>query len=798
MAYVEKHWDTTNDWTAFTSSGSGDYTISRDTAPTVRWIGGVGRIVDAWTVGAGSSTLTLTPSINHGRSLACSVAMRLPTTTWSGTAPQSRVGPIMFTARDSGATTLGRRLGLKITKAASGAVALTFEDLSNGSTSTASIDLRGFTSSWLLFYFKINSTGSAAPFTVTAECQVFEAHGTRERMLARLVIPAAATDAYDFAPVIGFESLQKNSDDLDVWFDEFRCETLAADASVVLPRDRRAPVSDWPVTVRIKKYDSATQTWKNALEIPNIAITSLTCTFKAHKIEESLSLTATDIGDVWSTRSRDLLRDIARDANANYRIDVYCQDESFIDPQYPATWFDGVVFWSGVLDYRGFAYDSASRSISIQAYGWSSMLERVNIESLFWAAGTAVTTVVDDVVDAINSAWPGTVVRESDVTYSSVSDAVTPTDLLLTNLTATEALERIAGAYGFFYAVVVSGYPLHESGEFRLLFMQPRSSTTDASWNTASVCEEGFVWRTLDVNDSRVVAINVETSDANSPTSYTSIGLPFAMDTYCTASHGADFLAAGSQNPRLVSITSPSDNDTLDGGSSVRDYVGCSIETLGYFITVGVTDAEFRLDPAANHLGPRSVYSHQFIDTLSDSTSLLVSPGYRAGRPKFPGWTYSSTVSRIHNDGGNAKTSRSVVVGSDDASVDGGLSETVDIESSAGWYETTLRATLEVARSVRSATTGRIVISNSRGEPVGQSRTRIALIDGTQRATIYGASGTGDGWTYGSDDRPLGTSIQVEARGVTATLSQDGWAIDYQLGDDGRSSSASLRNAGAI
>lgn len=764
------HWDDGDDWLALDSiTGATEASATRVASPAVPYRGAEGKFQNAWTAGSGTVSvygeLVLTPA----RRLTYVAALRLETLAWGGTLPQTRRGPLLVKARNAAAADLGMRAALQVTRTAAGALQLSLLDASSGSTSVALVDVRARADAWLLFRLEAESSGTVAPYRVAYTCTVVECRGVRERVLAVLTVPSPATDAYDFQGVgLGFQGLSKPADTYLLHVDELRAAT-GEDAP--LPPPRRGGADRQRLTLRLRRYDAVAGEWRVAWDLSAADVRSLECTFLPHRVEESARVSLQDRGGLLAGKVQDLLRDLEQHVGASYRLDVLVPAGEVVDPSLPAGHVDDPVFWSGVVSARSFKLPRAQQLVEIEAFGWTSALERTPIELAYWPAGTSIDQVVRDLHAQVAAAWPGSLYLEPDDDGSLRYDGALPADLTFRATTAAEALSAVAGLGSFFFGVGVAGYPLDPAQEFRLLFQESRGDLRSVAPATAAAGPlADYVWRTIDLEDPLVTDGGRELADDDVPNRFLFQGAPLALDVRST----------------------PSVDPT---GTTFRDVDVYDFAAYAGAPFVGFQDARLRWvglafgpgDTIGTTQYPAGVV--QPVDeTLREPATIAAATRNSAAYTDFtltrtlPSTTVSDGRLVYELDGGTIQAQLDLPIATE---VDARESRTRVIVDPAvrGTYLAALRAHRELWAAARNARAATLVRRGELGPAGDLVRNRVAVLDGTTRVTRYGTvPNGGDAWSYGADDRPLGLARYYEVRQVVATYAEGGWEFQYSLG----------------
>lgn len=784
MAAFEATWDSANDWTLFTATGGADSAATRVTSPGVKYLGAVGRLTDNWTAGTGAFDIYRSVELTPARRATWTIALRPILLGWSGGGVQTRNGPLLIRCRNDAGGNLGQRGRLNVLRDTSGNVELRFYESSSASVSAEMVNLRARLDSWLLFRFELESTGTAAPYTVKMLCRVMEARGTREKLLATLVVPAPATDIFDFAGfAIGFLSLEKNSDFFDLHVDECR---IGTGEGAPWPRPRRGAISDFPLTVRLRRWDEGASTWRSAWEIAASDVVDLHCRFLAHRVEEACELVVADPGGIWATKTQDVLSDLEEHSGSLYRLDVHCPQEDHADPQFPSGFVDQPIFWSGVLNAKSFRVNKATRQVEILALGWTSMLERIETESRFFAAGTVLSDVVDDAVTDLNARWPGTLVRLPDDPGSSIYGRVLASNIRARQVRVADLLTQVTSGGSYFFGVTVSGYPLDDEDEFRFIFFESRAEIRSARAESTAGSLGDTLWRTVDLEDERVRHWERSTDEEDVVNRWVFHGKPFILDLHVLPRIG-DFIALGAPLNRVR------EHDLLDydvpTGGTLEPWEGVEIIFEGHALSPGDNGtAGFPaglIDEAPEALQGEHVVSDS-IRSSAAFTDFEIETFFESQAPTsgyLLGVIRNTSAQRVRTAEDRSQTSarNSITKSLDDPDVD-------------GTYLANLRAMRDLFASVRNSRRARLVVNGWRGPPGDQIRNVVGILEGNTRITRYGTTGEGgDGYVYNQDSRPIGAARRYEIRTVDASWNEGGWELTFTLGSAPQDLSSRLR-----
>lgn len=780
MARAYLTWDSVDDWDQFTAATNpGEASFDHVMSPSVPYLGGEGQFEDAWTGGSGSIDVYGEVALTPGRRFCVTGAIRLEEMAWSGSLPQTRRGPLFARARDDAAGALGLAIELRVTLAADGSTRLDLRDSVSGSASANWIDLRGMADAWLIVRMDAESTGDAAPYTVTARAMVWEARGSRERYLGSLEVPSPSGAIYDFSALgVGWRDLSKPGDSYCIHIDALAPATDEA-ASMPPPRRGGAPAGD--VVVRMRRWDPASASWETAWQLDGRSVREIEVSFLGHGIEQSARIVAQDVGAVDAGRAVDLIDEVGRRAGPGLRIDVLAPAVHAVDPHGGAP-TDLPTIWSGVLSARSIRYDSASKTIVLEAYGWTAELERVAVEGSYWTEGSILDDVLIDAHAQIADAWPGYIALAPDDAGSSRYSAAIPSAIRASAASASDVLEQIAALGSYLFGVAVAGYPVDHDDEFRLLFLQSRTELQqDRPAGSASGSLGDFVFATVDLDDPGVTLFERDASDDDVPTRWTIVGASMLLHARSTPS-----IDPSGRTVRDLDIYDVQEYS----GASFPGWEGAELQFVGVEFDPkdAATLAKY---PAGVVFGVDDVLQDSFevVDAVRNSAAyvdLTVDRDIPAAA--------SGDGRLVYEMSGGTIRSRSTV--SDVSAEESGRSRSVvlDDQQVRGVYHAAIRAHRELWAAARNARSARLIVRGWRHPPGHQQRNRIAVVDGTTRVTRWGELSTGgDAWGYLDDERPLGTAARYEIRELIMRHSDGGWQAQFALGTSPEELSGRLR-----
>lgn len=784
----EATWDVADDWTYWTNDlAAADITVSRVSAPASPWIGGAGRMRTTWTAGSGLYTYHFSPpgapANFPARTYRCAFAFFITQLELAG----ATIGPIRITSRNDAAGSLGETFALTINPSGS-AQTLQLTNLLTLAASTRSVDLRRYVGEWLVFDLNVTSTGATHDqYVLNAYCDVWVYRAGRQRFLTRLLLPQSTGASFDFNDLrVGFALLSKGVDAFDLLFDEFRFENGGGLAH--LPRSPAMLRQNYGAYARVRRYDKVTGMWKSVLDIDRRAIQSLQLSFLAYRVEDRCEVKVLDPGRYTATKLQDVLDDIDKNPRSLYRLDVYAPDANYGNPQYPSTWPNDFIFWSGVLVRREQDRAQQGRSVVIAATGWTDYLHRIAVTKKIYFKQT-VNAMLVDLMTTVASAWPGGPSNIATLTRTGGLDSklVIPTARFdITN--AFDAFGTLAATGNFFFGVAVAGWPSYErqdAHEFRLVFFEPHADL-DVTPPTIGLGEENAIF--LDVNgDPRVTKCQVLLDDSKYANGWVVSGADLHLD--------------------VVSVVTGNDRDEVRDGFA---YSNPSGESGAFQFEAGfVGFALTLLDRARREINftkteTGDVFAAGLLDDLplnlqvlnGTPTYVIIAFSETSGTVlytlgNFPASTenlaldLTSDAIRYKLEPGDARALRTVVDAEDQAAREAAVQFLIDARV-RGWQLAGTLASANRYAERRNAEQVRLSIRGWQRTPNGsrsQFDNLVSLSFGTERVTLLGTTGNGgDGWKYGDDERPVGCGRTYEIRSVSMTLGEGGWDCEYVLG----------------
>lgn len=790
--FHESTWDTRNDWTGSLNvgpwdvSGAGsDITLSRATSgpPAMPWIGGAGRHQTTWTAGVGTVSYHATPPGSAtaliSRTYRCTMAMLVAQMDLAG----ARIGPIRIAARNDAAASLGEAFVLSIVPAGD-VLTLKLANLLNLAVSPNTIDLRRFVNEWLVFDLSVASTGSSAPYTTKAWCDVWVHRSGRMRFLARLALADYSGTPFDFSDLrLGFGLLAKNVDNLDVYFDEFRFDNSGG--ACALPRSPSLAVDGYQVYARIRKYDKVSGTWKSVAEIDRRAITGLTCSFLAYRIEDRCEIKLLDPGRYTATEVQDVIADMEKDPQSLYRLDVYAPDVTYNNPQYPSTWPNDFIYWSGMLTRREQDRSQQARGITLAATGWTAFLRNIALTKKIYFKQT-INAILTSVLSTIQTAWPGAITLSTRTGGLDARLIVQNARFDQTNV--FDAVSSLANLGQFTFGVAVSGWPGYEkqsSNEFRLVFFEPHAEL-DIATPTIGTGDECGIF--LDAaNSKHVTGLQILFDDSKYANRFLVLGAPLHID----------LISVVSGNTRAIVRDKFSYSDVLKESGIFQwepGFIGFDFVLLDRarrqinFVDAanGDTFPAGRLEDLPSNLQVLNGQSaFPIIDLLETSGTIDYTLGNFPATVENLTLDLTNDVVRYTLQPGNAVVQRTIS-NNEDATARGAIVGTIIDSLVKGYQGAGTLALQALYAERRNAESVRLTVKAWKRTPNGsrnQTDNLVALSFGQDRMTLCGTTGNlGDGWKYGDDERTAGYSRFLEIRAVTMTLEEGGWSAEYQLG----------------
>jgi hypothetical protein len=790
----EATWDKANDWTGWTNDlPAADITVSRVTSPANPWIGACGRMQTTWTGGAGSYSFHFTPPASSllitSRTHRVTMAMLISQMEFAGT----RSGPIRVNARDDTGTPLSEVYALAVTPSA-GMLKLQLTNALNVEFSTNYVDLRRFINEWLVYDFYVSSSTAAGVYTTTCWCDVWVYRAGRQKFLTRLSVSDYVGTPYDFNDMrIGFTLLSKGVDAFDVQIDEFRWDNNGG--GLVLPRSP-AQLRSYEAYARIRRWDKATSTWKSVLDIDRRAIKSISCAFLSFRVEDRCEIVMNDPGRYTDAKVQDVLLDMETNPKSLYRLDVYAPDANYSNPQYPSSWPNDFIFWSGMLVRREQDRAQQTRGVTIAAVGWTDYLRRIAITKKLYFKQT-VNTILTDLMTVISAAWPGASISAVTRSIGLDSRLVIPITRFDVN-NAYDSISALAQTGNFFFGVSVSGWPSYETQsafEFRLVFFEPHANL-DVTALSVGLAEENAIF--LDINgDKHVTACKPLFDDSKYANQWVISGADLMID--------------------LLSVVSGNDRDQIRDSYAYSNPSGESGANKfeagfnGFELTL-VDRARREINYAYKKTG--DIYPAGRIEDLptslqvinGDSVWVIVTFTEGSGSVNYILGNFPASVENLTLDiskdviryklsPGDARVLRTIIDNEDQTARET-LSEFI-VDARVRGYQLAGMLALESRYAERR--NAEQVKLNLRGwmrTPNGsrnQQDNLISLSFGSEQMTILGTTGSGgDGWKYGDDARPVGNGRTYEIRNVTMVLGEGGWDCEYSLGSAPRDLIATL------
>jgi hypothetical protein len=792
--FYEATWDARSDWLydgsrpGWSTVGFGsDFLLDRVTSPQTPWLGACGRFKTAWTSGSGTSNpAAVPPALTRGRKHRSSWAMM-----WKGTSvglSATRFGPVRLSSRNDAGGGLGDTFALTVSVTA-GVSRLVAANLLNFSGSANSIILDHYLNEWLVFDCSAESTGSSAPYTTKVYFDVWVWRAGRLKFLTRLALPDYSGAVFDIEEWrLGYLLMAKNVDNVEILIDELRIDT--GGGSVPLPRSPSLAFDSYQARAQIRKFDRATSTWGSAWDIDSRAITGLRCSYLAYRVEDSCEITLADPGRYTASTLQNILDDLEQNPKALYRLDVYAPDTTYANPQFPSTWRDDVIFWSGVLQRREPNRDQAARGITISAVGWTSRLSTMIVTKKIFYKKT-INQMIASLLTQVSTYWPGTL------------SLVTRTNGLDSRLIVDERgwdgvpFDRVLGDLAdlgqFFFGVSVCGYPSFDQsggGEFRLVFMEPNAQVEAAVPAGAGLGDEVGIFFSTD-DDRNIVALDHSIDDSKYANRWVVTGDSLHFDHISsiyilTGQYAIDPYAN-------VSGTSVGLENFEGSLSGMQLTIVDKVHRVKDFIDQ-LTGSRF----PAGWIGPLP----QSLQRLLEGTTFVIiaQTATGGGNPfvlfdlgQVPLDDESATLIteslRYVLDAGGVRVQRTVGDYEDSGSGSTGrdrITRSIGSDQVRGWHGAGVLALQDRYAERLNAEQVRLKVAKWTRVPTGsrnQNYNLIGIAFGGERTTLIGtAAQGGDDWKYGDDERPCGGSRTYEIQSCEMQLKGGAWEVDWTLG----------------
>lgn len=229
-------WDTADDWSLFTTSGT-EMAFTRAATPADPWRGGAGRVTDIFTT-PGTTTwyAQLTTPVNR-RCLRAQFKMRVKDITVTA----EKVGPIEVHAKDPSGTNLDYVGHTTLTSGG-------FGGGSFGDGLTLNLD-----NDWHFFDVACISLGEYPRLRVSQTIKVYKlARGSRPLLVLADSLSVAPgidlADVYRYTSIrIGIRGMIRATDSVDIFLDE--CTAKRTSSTSTFMNARNGPRSPWPVTI---------------------------------------------------------------------------------------------------------------------------------------------------------------------------------------------------------------------------------------------------------------------------------------------------------------------------------------------------------------------------------------------------------------------------------------------------------------------------------------------------------------------------------------------------------------------
>ena len=789
--YFEGTWDTANDFAAWATSGVGsDITFDRVAAPSAPWIGGLGRIRTTWTAGAGLVTFKLVPTKQDtpGRTKRVALALNVRQVTMT----DDFEGPFRITARNDAAGALNEQIEIVTTGAFDASPSIRLYNVSANTLSTQRVDLSKFMNEWLVLEMFAQSTGSAAPYTTKAWCDVWVYRAGRLKFVTRLTVADYSGAIYDFDKFeVSYANLNKNVDQFEFWVDELRVES--GGGAVALPRLPYLSPEAYQARVRVRRWDRASSTWKSAWDVDPRAVANLSCSFLAHRVEDRCEIELVDPGRYTTTEAQDVLDDLEQNTKALYRLDVYAPDATYRDPQFPSTWRDDMVFWSGVLQRREPDHAQAGRGVKLAAVGWTEHLKRLTV-SKKWYYKQTVGAVLSSVFSAVSSTWPGTIAL---VTRSGGIDSrLVLSQVGWDSASLDQVLADLAQFGNFFYGVSVSGYPSFEQqgsgAEFRLVFFEPRAEVDVAVPSGAGLGEECGVY--LDIqNDRRLTDLKVLVDNSKYANRWDVTGDEVFVDL------ASIVVAADRDEVQDNNITFTASGGTSGAFQWEQGFVGFELVLRDFARrSINVTDDETgelfaagRLDELPSSFrrldGEAAFLVNDYQEIVLTTTAQYKLGNFPTDNEDLAGYPSIGSQAIRYLLRPNGVRVQRAAIDAEDNSATGreAIAQPVQNSEVRGWQGAgTLAlgarwAERRNSEQVRLTIRGWTRVANGSRN---QQDNLFAVAFGAERSTLCGTTAQGgDGWKYGDDERMVGGSRRLDVRAVEMRLAESGWDASFVL-----------------
>jgi hypothetical protein len=576
---------------------------------------------------------------------------------------------------------------------------------------------------------------------------------------------------------------------------------------------------------KLQTYDrtASTPSWGTTHYIAAESIISLECSFLAYRCEKNARVIVSSIGtqDAASTSPTNdvgLVTLANREAGAMYRLNIYAEDGETLMSEYPATWTDQMLYWSGLVDGINTREDDAASSIEITAVGWSEYLasvtnyatdEEVGFDSSLTVLGALTQLYLGELTDQ----WPinpGAPLSASVDAGGTATTQLIGSDLGRNGFTALGVLQSLASLGNYFFGIRCSGYPVQETSEFTLVFLESRASIETNS-NTRDTHATYAVASDLNVTDLSLRTDNFDyanqwlvrgatpsiefittasllTSTATQAIATSTIDADYRLEIY---NEGSPSLSQGwyalgvtqirpayafrSDGSAHGGIPFGDTYTTVDGIERVAGALGAVASfDASYDAVLGIASGTYTTDPipiastgfGVNPLepdfttftfldGPPSWLDQPFITNTGVTRKQIVFRIASINRP------LSATVTSLAD--GRVRRTQTIV--------DANLSAEVDM---------VLAATRSLWNERLESASGSLVVTNQRRLPAGQTANRIQINTAEDKATIM--ANAGGEFAQGQDARPVGGGKAFSVQQVTCQLGEVGWAYSYTLG----------------
>lgn len=798
-------WDEDNSWSRFLGIGlhaenTGSWEQLPDPLP---YRGGHGLIETSYAVQTNSNKnwgYGISLGAGADGAIGMSLAMRIETLDVSA----DRRGPVYFGSLDDSFSQMTTPAVSMQCQGGTGGTPIV-RLISNESDVSPWLDLSPWSDTWMWLRFGI-TRGAPSPlgankYWTEAYCDFWVLHGTRPQFIRRLYIPTAQGNRFDTIgyyynlPVIGFVGTDETQDSYKFRVDEVNLTSCPPGAvltgqgqvlsrrgaMVAMPKPRTIGEGDYPVEVRISRYDELTTSYVTRYTLPTHMIRDIRCRFASHRIELDAEITVASPGPNDAVSAKDVLADLTAQVGVRYRIDILAPHNHDLG-EYPSQ-ADHMVYWAG--EVKRIRMNRGDDTVRISAVGFSAKLDRRVIQNV-----DEKDQVIDDLLDVllVPADWPtGTLTKTTDP--NSTVHSILVRRLRFQEDTVLGGVRQLLGLGEYAAGVSVSGYPYAVADEFRLHFFESKHVAEDDIPGPGTPGLGMGIGLIIDIDDPRVVdPFEDEVDDSGYANEWWCSGQPLHVDLVSVVT-GYDGEKIRDEFSNGVTSDLPLDGNAFFGMQLVLlDQVfrqDDKFDVLAWQLvpgnSVGAVPPELRqgrqgsasyeirlMTQTGTSPGYTDIYVHEFPAPEEDLTLDISEKAVR----------YT-----VRNSG--MRVLRRVNDQEDTAAADA-VRLRVSNDEIRGWLEAVrfsyLSRTLErrQARRLRVTVRGVQTLPNGAKDPK-YNRVQVMGLGGriTRMGTV--ANG-GDEWAMGDDDRKVGVGLLMEIESCECSYTPSGWDIEYQLG----------------